>query len=69
MKEKAMKQKQRVERGYPDPDLYMPAMPPLGLINAFERRVQKWWRQRAERRQTDFQCFGHKPPFSKTNGP
>jgi hypothetical protein len=51
MKEKAMKQKQRVERGYPDPDLYMPAMPPLGLINAFERRVQKWWRQRAERRQ------------------
>jgi len=51
MKERAMKQKQRVERGYPDPDLYMPAMPPLGLINAFERRVHKWWRQRAERRQ------------------
>ena len=25
--------------------------------------------QRAERCQTDFQCFGHKPPFSKTNGP
>jgi hypothetical protein len=46
-----MKHKQRVERGYPDPDLYMPAMPPLGLINAFERKVQKWWRQRAERRQ------------------
>ncbi|MFT6600075.1 MAG: hypothetical protein ACJATD_000924 [Alloalcanivorax sp.] len=51
MKERAMKQKQRIQRHYPDPDLYMPAMPPLGLINAFERRVQKWWRQRVERRQ------------------
>ena len=51
MKERAMKQKPRIQRHYPDPDLYMPAMPPLGLINALERKVQKWWRQRAERRQ------------------
>ena len=50
MKERAMKQKPRIQRHYPDPDLYMPAMPPLGLINALERKVQKWWRQRAERR-------------------
>ncbi|MEP1897009.1 MAG: hypothetical protein ABJQ98_10720 [Alloalcanivorax venustensis] len=46
-----MKQKQGIQRGYPDPQLYMPAMPPLGLLNAFERKVQKWWRERAERRQ------------------
>lgn len=51
MKERAMKQKQGIQRGYPDPQLYMPAMPPLGLLNAFERKVQKWWRKRAERRQ------------------
>jgi hypothetical protein len=51
MKERAMKQKQGIQRGYPDPQLYMPAMPPLGLLNAFERKVQKWWRERAERRQ------------------
>ena len=31
MKERAMKQKQGIQRGYPDPQLYMPAMPPLGL--------------------------------------
>ena len=42
MKERAMKQKPRIQRHYPDPDLYMPAMPPLGLINALERKVQKW---------------------------
>ena len=47
MKERAMQQKPRPPRDYPDPQLYMPAMPPLGLLNAFERRVQKWWRQRA----------------------
>ncbi len=46
-----MKQKQSAQRHYSEPDLYMPAMPPLGLLNALERRVQKWWRQRAERRQ------------------
>ena len=50
MKERVMQQKPRTQRDYPDPQLYMPAMPPLGLLNAFERRVQKWWRQRAERR-------------------
>ncbi len=31
----------------PEPDFYMPAMPPLGLIRAFER----WWRAYRLRRQ------------------
>ena len=51
MKQNVMRHKQSVQRDYREPDLYMPAMPPLGLLNALERRVQKWWRQRAERRQ------------------
>jgi len=51
MKERTVKQKPRIQRDCPDPQMYMPAMPPLGLINAFERKVQKWWRRRAERRQ------------------
>ena len=29
-----------------EPELYMPAMPPLGLIHALETRVRAWWRRR-----------------------
>ena len=68
MKERVMQQKPRTQRDYPDPQLYMPAMPPLGLLNAFERRVQKWWRQRAERRHHFWTCLLYTSPSPRDRG-
>lgn len=33
-----------------EPELYMPAMPPLGLIHALETRVRGWLKRRRLRR-------------------
>ncbi len=33
-----------------EPELYMPAMPPLGLIHAVETRVKAWVRRGRQRR-------------------
>ena len=33
-----------------EPELYMPAMPPLGLIHALETRVRAWLKRRRLRR-------------------
>lgn len=38
----------------PLPDVYMPAMPPLGLLNALENRVRAWVRRRRLLRLLDY---------------
>ncbi|WP_101676069.1 hypothetical protein [Alloalcanivorax mobilis] len=48
MKPGEQQRRDKTDPEVPEPVFYMPAMPPLKLLNSMERRVRAWWRRRRE---------------------